>query len=45
MRLGVVFSVEMFVMWLRFSSSERAKCVLFNFLFLFGQAKLDIGWI
>ena len=41
-RLDVVFTVGMFIMGYRYSSKEKAKCVLLNFLF--AQAKLAI-WL
>ena len=41
-RLGVVFTVGMFIMGYRYSIKEKAKCVLLNFLF--AQAKLAI-WL
>jgi hypothetical protein len=39
-RLGVVFTVEMFIMRYRYSCQAKVKCVLLNFLF--AQAKLAI---
>lgn len=41
-RLGVVFTVGVFIMGYRYSSKEKEKCVLLNFLF--AQAKLAI-WL
>ena len=32
-RLGVKFTVSMFIMGHRYSNKEKAKCVLLNFLF------------
>ena len=37
-RLGVGFTVGMFIMRYRYSNKEKAKCVLLNFLF--AQAEL-----